>query len=249
MSDTDDQKGFFKVNAWWWASAAVLVIVVIAGIAIAVLPSHNSTATSPATTTPAALPTTSLSSPTPSPSLSTTAAGSGWADLGCNGTKGATKEPTSAPVVTWVPVGTLSAPTSSVLGPRRAAGYSRNCYQHSPAGAVLAATNALVVIRTVPLAQRETVVTRLMTAGAGRDEVVKSAPPSDSAVPEFAAFDIQSCSPERCNVRLILNVGSRVSYGDLSMVWSGGDWLLDGEQAPTGGGLTSVPTNSVTWSS
>lgn len=252
MSDNNSDSGietsrfatFFDKNGWWYAAAALMLLVGLGLIVIILLPSPESGNGTTPTTAPTDTAPPPLSSPAnPSGSAS---AGTGWSDLGCNGTKGSSEPPLLAPDVSWEPVSTLSVPTSTTYGPRKVEGHVRSCYQHSPTGAVLAAVNVLAVGWTVPSSDRAATLTAMMTPGSGRDASISGGTSADPGT-KFVAFSVESCSSERCNVSLAYTLGTAVGVGNFSMVWSDGDWLLDGTQEPTGNAVEAVPAGFKNW--
>lgn len=239
--ETSKVANFFSVTGWWYASAALMLVAGIGLIAILILPNDDTNAgTQPIPNTPSA----PLSSPAtqPEPGPSTT----GWDDLGCNGTRGDTGVPQLPPKVTWVPIGPWSVPSSATYGPTKVDGFVRTCYQHTPTGAVLAATNVLAVAVTVPQAERADVLVRLMTAGAVRDEAIATVLPPDNGG-RWEAFDVEGCSPERCNVVLISSLGSTYGENKVSMIWTDGDWYLDGTQRLSASVIDAVPPGYAAW--
>lgn len=235
---------FFDKNGWWYAAAALMLLVILGLIAIIVLPSHNNSDGATPGTTPSDTPPPPLSSPAASSPASTS--GTGWADLGCNGTKGSTELPALAPKVTWEPLSSLSVPTGTAYGPKKVSGFVRTCYQHTPTGALIASVNTLAVGWTVPSGERAATLEALMTPGKGRDATISSDTPQDQGS-RFVAFSVDGCQPDRCNVALVYSVGTALGVANLSMVWSNGDWLLDGSQEPTGNSLTDIPAGYTNW--
>ncbi|UUW93022.1 hypothetical protein [Pimelobacter simplex] len=221
----------------------VVIIIPLGLVLILVLPSSKDDPARTGGPDPAPPPA-PLSSPAPNPSDGGTAA-TGWNDLGCNGTKGSTETPTLPPKATWEPVGAAVAPSSADYGPSEVSGFVRTCYQHSPTGALFAALNIVSAIAAAPSAERTAVIEAGMTAGEYRDEAL-SAPPGELGW-KIAAFHVEGCSAERCN--LVLVVSAKGSFGTLNvpLIWAAGDWRVDGTRNAGGGGLESVPPGYVSW--
>ncbi len=230
---------FFSRNGWWYASAALMLMVVLGLVVILVLPGDdNSPDTSAPATDPVPPP---LSSAAPSPSDSPTA--TGWDDLGCNGTKGPTEIPTTAPEATWEPVGGYSVPASDLLGPTKVTDSIRTCYQHTPAGALFAATNISMSLGSTDPATYKAVVTNQMTAGPYQAELLAEGASQD---PEqrawsFVSYGFESCSAERCNLSVVASSAGTLVQIYVRLVWVDGDWRLDGTTNPGGGGITAIP--------
>lgn len=233
---------FFDRNSWWWVAATIVIIIPLGLVLILALPSSKD---DPAPTGPdSAPPPAPLSSPAPNPSGGPTDA-TGWDDLGCNGTKGSTETPTLPPKAAWEPVGAGVAPTSADYGPTQVSGYVRTCFQHSPTGALFAALNIVSAIAVAPSAERAAVLEAGMTPGAYRDEAMDT--PAGELGWKIAAFHVEGCSAERCN--LVLVVAAKGAFGTLNvpLVWTAGDWRVDGTRNAGGGGIDSIPPGYVSW--
>jgi hypothetical protein len=252
MSRDDTERGGFRGlwerNGAWYAASAVMLAVALGVVGILVWPAgggDSPTAPGPAPTaapSPAGLgtqtaPATPTGSPTPEP---------GWRDLGCNGTRGDTTIPSLPPKVTWDPVGTMSAPRSPDLGPAKIDGFARTCFQHSPSGALAAATNFTVVSWTVPTRNRLAVLGPLVTAGEVRTEIV-GAETGPTGGARIVAAHVEGCAPERCNLVIAFSVGSQLVATSLSMVWAGGDWRLDGTANEPATAIDAVPPGYLAW--
>ncbi|GAB3868540.1 hypothetical protein GCM10028801_44630 [Nocardioides maradonensis] len=239
--ETSRAATFFSKNGWWTAAALFMTLVGIALLVIFLLPNHNTTgATTPPT--PTGNPTAPLSS---SPTASTTTpALTGWADLGCNGTKGSRSVPNLPPRATWDPVGSFTAPSSPQYGPTRTQQGVRACYQHTPTGALFAAINFPFEIGSASPADYSSVVQALMTPGAQRDQLVAEGQTTNGSGAAFtvAAYRIDACTADRCNLRLIMSSAGKLLEVPSSMVWSGGDWKADGaNMAGTPGPVAAMP--------
>jgi len=235
--------GFFDRNGWWYVSAALMIVVVLGLIAILVLPG-GSEDDGTAAPEPTEQPPAPLSSPA-SPQSESTSTGTGWNDLGCNGTKGNGEEPFTAPEATWEPVGTMVAPVSETYGPKRVDGAIRSCYQHSPTGAIFAGFNLMIAIHSASDGERSGVIDSAMTAGAFKNETM-GAELGDPGW-RLVAYDIEACNAERCNVAFIIEAGASLGRLYLPMVWSQGDWRIDGTRDGGGGPVESIPAGYVSW--
>lgn len=251
MSDNNSDSGietsrfatFFDKNGWWYAAAALMLLVGLGLIVIILLPSPDSGNGTTPTTAPTDTAPPPLSSPAnPSGSAST---GTGWSDLGCNGTKGSTEPPLLAPKATWEPVGVMSAPTSSTYGPTKVEGFVRNCYQHTPTGAVFAGLNYTIAIGTAPEGERKAVIEAAMTPGTERDKALETQPGGLGW--KITAFHIAACTAERCNVVYIVSANGALGQLNVAMVWEDGDWRFDGTRNPGGGSIDSVPAGYINW--
>lgn len=242
------------LGKWWWASAVVVLLVVAAAVWLAVDPAPSPSAARPTVTrtvgpsgAPVAPPSTSVSSGSTSSSANVPGA---WADRGCNGSSGSSARPAAAPGgVTWMPLGAMSVPTSPTLGPAKVTAPYRECFQHSPAGALLAAVN----IQDAAGANLQTAVKVLqhqVTAGPGRDSAIAAATGPDAAVGYASpiGFQFGACSPTSCIVNVVFSGGgSAEEFTDL-MVWSGGDWKLNGTNIPEPSLVQGLPSGFIPWS-
>lgn len=250
MSDESDKdrEGWFGIGKWWYASAAFVLCIALALVVIFLLPSNHkkSTSTPASTDTSSAAPVTA-----PSSRPSATKAASGWADTGCNGTKGSDEIPAEAPSAKWVPVGAASIPTSSTYGASEVHGAVRRCFQHSPTGALFAAATLLTNFGANPNSS-SAIAEAGMTPGAARDRIFAN-PDNEQQAQTVTAFRVDACTPARCNIDLIYSVlGGRLIEGTQSYVWQGGDWLLDVDALMAQGGdgsqlVTQVPAGFVSW--
>lgn len=134
---------------------------------------------------------------------------------------------TAAPDVTWQQVGALAAPVSTRYGPRKVSGPDgaiRQCYQHSPAGAVIAAVN--ITIGGSDVAAGNQVVQTQFTSGKGKQEALDQEAQAGSAT--VAGFQVQACTASKCLVSVAVSGGGNYGAATVPLVWSGGDWMIDG---------------------
>lgn len=248
MSDENTKEGWIGIGKWWWA-AAIVVLVVVLGLLYVLLPvgGNNNAAPAPASSAPAP-------PPPSSPATTSASTGQGWADSGCFGQPGDGSQPDSAPRVNWVPVGTSSVPSSSAYGPANTAAGLRRCYQHSPSGALLAAVTIpaeLGANAASPGTVAEIAKTQV-APGAGRQKLLNANRTPDSSWSETVqAYKFDACSPDRCNVDLVMSstgsgTGNVLVQTPESLVWSGQDWTLD---VSTLGGskVSQIPAGFTTW--
>lgn len=261
---------------WVWVVSAAVVLVVVLGGLYVVISRHNDSGGGGgngvgAGAVPATVGTGGSTSPWPAPSpdstigtggtadtggtgavasVTATPAESGWAERGCNGTPGVGGAPVSAPTeVTWQPVGVMSVPVSSTLGPRRFTGPLRQCFQHSPAGALMAATN-IVQGAGASAAAAPAVLRAQMTAGPSREHELAQLDGTGASLGSAspAGYLFGACTPTACNVSLLLFGDGVYEQLTLPMVWSGGDWLIDGAGPNLVPSIAStMPGGYVTW--
>lgn len=235
----------------WWIASAVLMAVVVLGLVYVLFPRGDDATGADTDTDASSSPSTATDSP--SSTTATTApeeGGEGWDDEGCNGTEGSSEIPTSAPDdVQWVPIGAVAVPMSAAYGPTDVAQSPlRQCFQHSPTGALFATINIISVAASSPDAALA-VAGQQITPGAERDRLVSAAKRGEVGSPgALAAFRISACDPQRCLVELVMEgsgVKAQVTY---SLVWTGGDWLADGSVAVSGGAVDEIPAGFALWS-
>ena len=137
---------------------------------------------------------------------------------------------TEAPEVVWEIVRTTALPTSPA-GPKIIEGEVRRCYDHSAEGALLAATTitALVDVDAVVQAQ--------FTPGPVRDGQIdynKDNPGPRQYPVQFAGFSLTTAAPDQVQVQLVLRntMNGGLGLATILMVWSDGDWKVNGEVTP-----------------
>lgn len=249
------------LGGWWWASA-VVVVAVVASVVFIVLrphttPSGTAGATSSSTTDSSASPGSpgagSSSATVPPAASATTTSGSpveaAWSDTGCNGRAGPVKAPASVMTdVTWTPFLTAAIPSSPTLGPTRTAAGSalRQCFQHSPAGALMAAAN---IVLGLNVANGATMIKQQYVAGPGELKALSDrAQDTDPAPAQIVGYQLVGCTATACNVNLALFGGGHYLTGVVPMTWRGGDWLVDGSQnIPDGGLVAGIPAGFSGW--
>lgn len=210
----------------YYLAAGVVVLVVGALLLILIRPASRSKATGTVTTTVAA-PIPGASSSAGTPATSPDAPSSSTASSCSPDPTWVGKVPLTAPAVTWTPVSGLSAPVSPQLGPAQVSGPGgvlRECYAHSPSGAVVAAMNITVggSVTTVG----NIVVQRQWTPGPGKQEAL--AQQGQAGTFTIAGFQLQGCTPAHCLVSVAASAAGSYAAAQVPLVWSGGDWKVDG---------------------
>ncbi|NYJ76537.1 hypothetical protein [Allobranchiibius huperziae] len=222
----DTAGGGIASSPVWWAAGGVIVLV-IAGLLWILLSRGGSGSTATPTRTVTASPTVSTtgtgSLSGTSTATSSTASGVG----GCNVPGGNGLVPTSAIPATWQTVGAVAVPVSSTAGPKTITGPEgslRSCYQHSPTGAVIAAMNIALASSS---SNGHAVIEQGYTPGPGKTEAEQlPADPSNAAI---AGFKTEACTQSSCLVRIAITVQGQNIEGTMPMVWSGGDWKVNGQ--------------------
>lgn len=237
----------------WWAAAA-LVAALLVGLVYVLIQGgrNNDSATSAPTATP---PTSAGNAPTlTAPSTSAapmTAAPStpnvtSWNDRGCNAQVSASGDPLGQLAATaWTPFLTSAVPSSPTLGPTKVSGSIRQCYAHSPAGAIVAAANLSIMMNAD---DGQKVIETQWTPGPGRTKVAQDMAVSSHQPAAIAGYTLTGCSPSRCNVQLAATQGGQYITVLVAMVWQDGDWLVDGSVVPAESAVTtSFPAGFTQW--
>jgi len=236
----------------WVAAVLLAVVVVIAAVWVLRRGTTGSTENGPpapgaaaTASSPPRLPSATSSTPTSAPSSSNTVGA--WPDAGCNGSAAAPAAPQSVMTdVQWKPFLAAAIPVSATLGPTKVDGPLRTCFQHSPAGALLAAVN--IELATATPGQGSRVVNAQFTPGPGRDKALSDVAKSTGSVANIAAFRLVGCTAEACNVEVIFFGGGRYVDGLLPVVWKNGDWYRDGSHTVGEPGLVAgIPPGFTAW--
>lgn len=192
-----------------WAAAVVAAIVVVGLVVVLAVNAARPT------TDPTASPSTPTASTTPSPA--------GDASI-CGLEAGASREELQeAPAAEWAPVGLALAPTTAA-GPGivEADGF-RHCYSRTTEGALLAASNYLVISGHPELAPR---IGELLVDAAS--DATSSGAPTVRA--ELVGYRILEFDETTAVVDLAIRVqsqeGALVSL-PLPLRWENGDWKID----------------------
>lgn len=148
---------------------------------------------------------------------------------------------TKAPAKTeWTIVGTTAAPKVGKAGPGKIDGDGyRQCFAHTPEGAVVAAANYFALTSDYSLDKK--LATDGMAKGKGRDASMKSAGShSSSGVrAQIEGFSVVSYSGTKATV----DIAFRMSSGEQMsapyfLVWEDGDWKM---QVNDDGGVLAQP--------
>ena len=230
----------------WKVAACVMGLALVGLIAYLLLTNreHDVAADTPPTaaaTEPAAeVP---LSSPAAQPPATASTA---WAEPGCNGSLAAGNPATSLSQANWTPFLSAALPSSATLGPTRTESTLRRCFQHGPAGAVMAAANFALT----PLAPNgQEVVEAQWTAGPGRTDMLAALSSWSGTTAEIVAYRISACEPQACNVTLVVFGSGRYATSQMPLVWRTGDWMVDGSaHMPAPGLVPSIPPGYTAWS-
>lgn len=246
METSNDSGQDSGMGAWWWAAGGVIALVVLGLVWVLVGPRSSEEAPPVGASPPPVAVTPSGSSsggatPTGEPSAA------GWPDAGCHGATAAPVPPAQALTdLSWEPVLTSALPTSKKVGPSRVDGGVRTCYQHSPAGALMAAVNINVSL-FVP-DQGEKVVEAQVTPGPGQDDRLAAVARSDGQPGNIVGYRVGACVPARCNVEVVTSGQGVYGAGLVPMVWSGGDWKIDGSiPSPSAGLVQGIPQGFTPW--
>lgn len=137
---------------------------------------------------------------------------------------------TEAPETVWEIVRTTALPTSPA-GPKIIDGEVRRCYDHSAEGALLAAANITALVDV------DAVVEGQITAGPARDSLLeynKENPGPRQFPVQFAGFSLTTAASDQVQVQLVLRntMNGGLGLATILMVWSEGDWKVNGEVTP-----------------
>jgi len=173
---------------------------------------------------------------------------------GCSLPAGDQAEPTTAPQASWELVGSMAAPSApSTVGPQHVVDGVRECFAHSPLGALFAAVN----FWAQGTAQPEAVLYRALAA----DTPQRSAAivdgeknPSErldtTTKLQVAGFAITAYTPQTAAVTLVFQVANG-AYASVpsTMRWERGDWryVISPEGLPGAGQIADL-SGYVAWS-
>jgi len=160
---------------------------------------------------------------------------------------------TSAPDAKWEYQGTVAYPTSTTYGPgETTADGVRYCFQHSPAGALFMAANAIT--QGSDPAVSAAWADQVLAEGPFRDQLLTDvgAGSSEGTRLRLAGFRILSYDGETARVDLGVvgsSSGQAVTLsGVYELVWQGGDWKISTDvQAPLD--MATIPdlAGYITW--
>jgi hypothetical protein len=145
------------------------------------------------------------------------------------------------PDVDWEYEGLLGYPTSPTLGPASADGLVRTCFAHSPLGAVMMASNAMVQLNGSEAAAKELMDKRLAPGGA-RAEIIDSlgswTDRPESFRMELTGFRVLDYDTTTALVAVSVRASAQGESGLFSatfrLVWLQGDWWFDSSNADFG---------------
>lgn len=172
----------------------------------------------------------------------------------CGLPAGSQSVPTSPPAAAgWVLVGSMAAPNSPAsVGPGRTAGGFRQCFAHSPTGALFSAVNFWAAGTAFPPSQ---VYAHLAADTPSRAAAVRFSQGdgsrlSDSGQVQLAGFEFNSYSSRQADLSIVLQStdGQLVTVA-CTMLWQAGDWRYEipPSGAPAAGQIQSLD-GYVVWS-
>lgn len=141
--------------------------------------------------------------------------------------------PNEAPTVSWDAVGNGSAPASDTHGPYAQDGELWTCYEHSPTGALLAASYAFFAMGYVPGFADEWIAESDFHDAVAEQENAEPAPVTGTMTP--AGYRYVSYSADTAVVDLATEYANEEGAAHLSMrlalKWSGDRWMVDPERS------------------
>lgn len=152
----------------------------------------------------------------------------------CKAAEGDEKLPTEAPPVdTWEDVAGLGVPTSNTYGPYVQEGALWTCYEHSPVGAVFAATYVFAA-----MGQVDGFAEAWIPEGEFRDLVADqektSTDPTEGTLTPVA-FKVVSYTDDKSIVEVVTKYANSDGNADLSMRfalhWNSNRWMVDAEDS------------------
>lgn len=204
--------------------AAILVIaLIVLGVVLALSSRNEPDGTSSTPTTP--------------PGTTTSAPGNAGAESVC-GLPGYADSGTltTAPEAEWLFQGTTAYPTSSEYGPGATSPEGvRYCFQHTPAGALFAAANAMVQGGDPAVAGEW--LDYVVADGPYREQIASSQEAADSADSRIniAGFRLLAYNGDSARVDLAVRATSGTSTilvsGVYELVWRDGDWKISADVA------------------
>lgn len=242
--DEDSQQRSPFTRPGFIAAGLVLAVIVVAGVVIGIA---NMTGDDPATDPPAS--TSSDPDTHPPTSQSPPPADTETSVCGLEGSVTETAQLTTAPDVDeWAYQGTTAYPISAQFGPAEATDDGvRYCFQQSPEGALLAASNALV--QGADPSSNDEWIARFLAEGPYRDQIIdETASSSDDASDgvrlQIAGFRLLNYDGSSARVDIAVNgsadgqsiVGSYI----YELVWQEGDWKLAAD-TPTPFEFATIP--------
>lgn len=154
-------------------------------------------------------------------------------DSVCGLPEGSAEPLTGAPETTWTLTGRMAAPSSDEAGPGTDEGGVHACFARSATGALFAAANFAADIEN-PEADKLEILDQRVVRDEGYEQLRKETASGDSGSDgssslQFAAFRLDSYSPDAATVQLIVRADSGVQQGGLfaltyNVRWVEGDW-------------------------
>jgi hypothetical protein len=172
----------------------------------------------------------------------------------CGLPAGSQAVPTATPTPTaWVLVGSMAAPNGPrTIGPGRSVDGFRECFAHSPTGALFALVNFWASGTAFSASE---VYTHLAADTPARAQAVRfsagdNSRLSDSGQVQIAGFDFSSYSASEADISVVLQSsdGNLVTVA-CTMLWQAGDWRYEipPSGAPAAGAIQSLD-GYVPWS-
>jgi hypothetical protein len=236
----DDDRSPWATRGVFFGAALVALVAVLAGLLVVTNRSGPAPATARATHAPGTVPLTAATSDGPGSE--------------CGLPAGSQTVPSSPPAAAgWVLVGSMAAPSSpSSVGPGRTVGGFRECFAHSPTGALFSAVNFWAA-GTAYAPSR--VYAHLAADTPSRAQAVRfsqgdASRLSDSGQVQLAGFEFNSYSPSEADLSIVLQStnGQLVTIA-CTMLWQAGDWRYEipPSGAPAAGQIQSLD-GYVAWS-
>lgn len=222
MANEDDSERSPFTRPAFLIAAVVVILIVAAGAVVIVLNTtrHDPSPTTEPTPTRSAAPTTEPS-----------AAAGGASVCGLDGTE-ASASLTSAPAAKWAYENTTAYPTSNEFGPGDTTTEGvRFCFQHSPEGALFAATNA-VAQGSDPSIASSWIEYFLAAAAPNRSQLVSDVSSASSSTSRLrvAGFRLLAYADSTARVEIAVRASGsgNAVYGSViyNLVWEAGDWKL-----------------------
>ena len=226
--DENEQSTFTKPG--FIAGAGLVAVLIIAGIVLTVVNVVGGGEGDADVDYPGASSSTSAS---PAPTAEPTADAGGASVCGLGGVE-LNGTVTTAPETQWQYQDVYSYPSAEGIGPAETApeGY-RYCYQHSPDGALFAASN--FAIQSFATTGRSAWLDYVVSDGTYRDDLLASDQGSsdEDVRATIAGFRVLAYegATARVDVAYRATLEGQVVYGSLvaDMVWADGDWKLNAD--------------------
>lgn len=209
---------------------AVVAVIVLAAVALGwALGSRGSEQPPPVATTSGA--------------VASSSDGGEETDGTCGLPAGNSQVPQVAPEATWEIRRGVTVPTSKAYGPGIVKDGDRSCFAHNPSGAVFASANFM------GLAQEEFL--SHVTPGSYYDALAATdvGDPTPGETMTIRGFKVEQLDGDKMRVTLVTSMSSQAPLiaipGDV--VWTDGDWKVDGEQVDHGSQTLTSLEGYVPW--